>query len=116
MDDKTPDPDLLRKEKTRLRLIGLVVLLLGISGAGLVYWIGTRAEDSRVDDYEQAKQRSESRQLELLYGKSGDFVEGLSNAVKRPDIQAISIAVVATVIAGGCFYLGRPVDEDDETR
>jgi hypothetical protein len=101
----------LQREKARLRLIGLVVLVAGLSIAGLVYRRGTRSEDARVEQYEQAQARAESRQMQMLYGTSGGLMEDFLNALKRPGNQAMIIAAITGLIAGGCFYLGRPLPE-----
>ena len=105
------DRDSLRREKARLRKIGTIILLLGFSSAGLVYWIGTRAEDSRLDEYNRAAQSSESRQVGILYGKSGQVTADLLDDLKRPSAEALIIAAITIVMAGGCFYLSRPLDE-----
>ena len=105
------DSATLHREKARLRLIGVVVLVTGLSIAALVYWRGTRAEDARVEQYEQAQARAESRQMQMLYGTSGGLMEDFLNALKRPGNQALIIAGISGLIAGGCFYLGRPLPE-----
>jgi len=99
----------LNREKARLRLIGTVVLSLGLIGAGILYW--ARSRDANLDQYREAQARAETRQMELLYGSSGGLTEDLTNALKRPADQAIIIAVVSALIAAGCFYLGRPLPE-----
>jgi predicted TIM-barrel enzyme len=104
----------LHREKARLRLIGIIVLVLGLSIAGLVYWRGTRSADARVEQYEQAQARAESRQMQMLYGTSGGLMEDFLNALKRPGNQALIIAAITGLIAGGCFYLGRPLPEVEE--
>lgn len=109
------NPVSLHREKARLRWIGLVVLVVGIISAGLVYWLGTRSEDARLDQYEQAQTRAESRQMEMLYGTSGGLMEDFLNALKRPDNQALAIVGITGLIAAGCFYLGRPLAEGEET-
>jgi hypothetical protein len=120
VNDKTPDPDPSRKLRARLRQIGVVVLLLGIGSAGIVYWIGIRSADSTEDPllagYSEAQSRAESRQMGLLYGKSGVLIDDLCDDLKRPGTQAAIIAGVSALIAAGCFYLARPLDPDDEPR
>ena len=97
-----------------MRLIGIIVLILGLGSAGIVYWHGTRAEDPRLEQYEQAQARAESRQMQMLYGTSGGLMEDLMNALKRPGNQAVLIIVISGLVAGGCFYLGRPFPEAEE--
>ena len=103
----------LNREKARLRLIGIIILAVGLTSAGLVYWLGNRAQNARLDKYQQAQIRAESRQMQLLYGPSGGLTEDLTNALKRPGPQAVLIALFSGMIAAGCFYLGRPLPKDD---
>ena len=103
----------LNREKARLRLVGVIALAVGIIAAGLVYWLGTRAENAGVDQYRDAMNHSESRQMQLLYGTSGGIVEDILNGLKHPGNQALLILAIGGIIAAGCFYLGRPVLEED---
>ena len=116
MNDKTPDPVPSSKRRARFRIIGTVVLLLGIAGAGVVYWLGTRAPDYSDDLSMVGYNRAESRQMARLYGESGLMIEDLFNSLKRPGIQATIIATVTTLLAFGCFYLARFPENDDEPR
>jgi len=108
-------PESLHREKARLRKIGLIVILAGLTSAGLVYWLGTRPEDPALAEYRQSEERNASRQMETLYGTSGDVMHKLMNAMKRPGNQALAIIALTVVVSGGCFYLGRPFAEDQET-
>jgi hypothetical protein len=114
--DPQTSPSSLQREKTRLRWIGLVVLLVGFSSAGLVYWTGNRSEDSGLEQYKEAQTRAESRQMQMLYGTSGGVMEDFLNSLKRPGTQALAIAGITVLIAAGCFYLGRPLPGPDETQ
>jgi hypothetical protein len=105
------DRAVLNREKARLRLIGVVVLSLGLISAGILYWV--RSRDANLDQYREAQTRAETRQMQLMYGSSGGLAEDLTNALKRPADQAVIIAVVSGLIAAGCFYLGRPLPEND---
>ena len=60
--------------------------------------------------------KPEERQMEILYGKSGELIEDGSNDLKQPGTQAAIIAAVSVIIASGCFYFARSLDYDDETR
>ena len=115
VNDKTPTPDSSSKRRARrLRTIGLIVLVLGLGGAGLVYWLGTRSPDVMDDLSMVGFNKAQTRQMGMLYGKMGPAIEGWFDDLKRPGTQATIIAVVSTLIAAGCFYFARLLDHDDE--
>jgi hypothetical protein len=104
----------LHREKARLRKIGLIILLVGLCCAGLVYWIGNRPEDPALTEYQQSEERNARRQMESLYGTSGDVMHKLMDAMKRPGHQALAIIVLTAVVSSVCFYLGRRFPEDHQ--
>lgn len=114
--ESSPDAIALNREKARLRLTGVITLAVTLVTAGLVYWLGTRAENAGVDQYQDAVTHSESRQMQLLYGSSGGIVADILNGLKHPGNQALLILAVGGIIAAGCFYLGRPLPEEDGSK
>jgi flagellar basal body-associated protein FliL len=107
-----PNPS--RKQPKRLRTIGVIVLLLGLAGGGVVYWIGTHSSEPSEDELLPGNAKAESRQMEILYGKMGLLTVELSDALKQPGTQASIIATVSVLIAAGCFYFARLSDDDTE--
>ncbi|HUZ07915.1 MAG TPA: hypothetical protein VMV89_10565 [Candidatus Paceibacterota bacterium] len=105
-----------RRRARRLRIVGIIVLVLGIAGAGIVYWMGMRDADLSGDLSMVGFNKSEERQMAILYGKSGELIEDWSNDLKQPGTQAVSIAAFSVIIASGCFYFARLSDDDDATR
>ena len=97
-------------------MIGVVVLVLGLAGAGLVYWLGTRSADLSDDPSMQGYNRAATRQMGLLYGKQGLLIEEWSEDLKQPGTQATIIAAVSALMAAGCFYFARLSDSDGQTR
>ena len=91
-------------------------MLLGIVGAGIVYWLGTRSPDLSGDLSMTGYDKPERRQMAMLYGKQGQLIEDWSNDLKQPGTQAVIIIVAAVLVAGGCFYFARLWDYDDEAR
>jgi len=96
-------------------MIGVTVLVLGIAGAGILYWLRTRSPDVSGDLSMQGFNRAEQRQMGQLYGKQGLLIEQWSDDLKQPGTQAIIIIILSTAIAAGCFYFARLLDYDDET-
>ncbi len=110
------EPVSLAKRRARkLRIIGVIVLALGIAGSGIVYWLGTRSPDVSDDLSMTGYDRPAERQMEILYGKQGELIEDWSNDLKQPGTQAIIILVTTALITGGCFYFARLLDSE-ETR
>jgi flagellar basal body-associated protein FliL len=109
-------PDSSSKRSARLRLIGVIVLLLGIGGAGAVYWLGTRSPDVMDDLSMVGYNRARTRQMGMLYGKMGPVIEEWFDDLKQPGTQAEIIVVVSIFAAAGCFYFARLMGHDDEPR
>jgi len=59
--------------------------------------------------------KSEQRQMGILYGKQGELIENWTNDLKQPGTQAGIIAAAAMLITFGCFYFARLSDSEDET-
>jgi hypothetical protein len=110
-----PEPLSSSKRRARqLRIIGVIILLMGIIGAGIIYWMGTRSADLSGDLSMTGYNKPAERQMEILYGKQGELIEDWSNDLKQPGTQAIIIIVATVLIAGGCFYFAQLHDYDDE--
>jgi hypothetical protein len=107
---------IIRGKPARLRIIGVIVLLLGIGSAGAVYWIRTRSADLNDDPSMAGYYKIQSRQMGMLYGNMGLLIQDLLDDLKRPGTQAIIIIVVATIVSFGCFHFARWLDHDDEPR
>lgn len=96
-----------RRRVRRWRIAGVIVLLLGLAGAGAVYWLGTRTANLGDDLSMTGYSKAETRQMGLLYGQQGLLIEDLQNDLKQPGTQAIIIIIGATIIAAGVFYFAR---------
>ena len=103
----------LNREKARLRLAGIVILSVGLISAGMLYWL--RTENSNLDQIRASQAHAESRQMQLLYGRSGGLTADLSNLLKQPRAQALLIIGISALIAVGCFYLGQPIRQDEDS-
>ena len=116
MNGKAPSPDSSSKQRALLRIVGASLLLLGIGSACIVYWIGTRTADLSDDLSMERDNIAASRQMGILYGKMGLLIEDWSGQLKQPGTQAIIIVVVSTLVALGCFYFARLLENDDAER
>ena len=115
MNDKMPNSaSSARRRARQFKIIGIVILFLGIVSAGIVYWLGTRSPDVSDDLSMTGFNKPEERQMERLYGKQGELVEDWSDDLKQPGTQAVIIIVAAALVAGGCFYFARLLDYDAE--
>jgi hypothetical protein len=115
MEEKTSNPVSSSKRRARrLRISGVVVLVIGILGAGIVYWLGTRSPDVPDDLSMVGYNKPVERQMGILYGKQGELIEGLTDDLKQPGTQAIIIILTAALAAGCCFYFARLLDYDAE--
>jgi hypothetical protein len=110
------DTPLPRNKTRRLRVAGIIVLLLGFTTAGAVYWIRTHAGEPAEDELLAENTRAQSRQMGILYGRMGVLTQELFEDLKQPGTQACLIAAVSILAALGCFYVARLSDEDDEAR
>jgi uncharacterized protein YpmB len=96
----------------KLKIIGVVILILGIASAGILYWLETRAPDLSDDPAMLGFDRSQTRQMEMLYGKEGQLIEDWSNDLKQPGTQAVIIIIFSAIIASGFFYFARLPGDD----
>lgn len=104
------------RRPARLRLASVIVLALGIAGAGVVYWLGTRSPGMSDDLSMVGYNKAQTRQMEQLYGKSGLLIDEWFDDLKQPGTQATLIVAVSVLIAGGCFYVARLSADGDEAR
>jgi len=84
----------------------------GLGSAGVVYWLGSHAKDYADDLSMVGFNRAEERQMAILYGKQGQLIEDLENSLKQSGTQASLIAAAAAVIAIGCFYFARILEDE----
>jgi hypothetical protein len=103
-----------RQRARRLRLIGIIVLALGVGGAGVLYWLRTRSPDVSDNLSMVGFNRAETRQMGRLYGKQGLLIEQWSDDLKQPGTQAAIIAGFSVLVFAGCFYFARLLDYDDK--
>ena len=107
MNTLSPGRHSARGAGARLRTLGLLVLLLGLGGAGLVYWFGAPAEDLSDDVATARTSKKVDRAIEVNVGKMGLFMSDLMEDFQDPRTQAAAIAIASALAACGCFYFAR---------
>ena len=106
------NPNELRQARARLRKLGVIILLAGLTSAGLLFWIRHEPEDPNTSGYFYSRTRAESRQMGVVYGKSGRAMEDLLADLQKPGVHAGIIAFVSITVALGCFYFGQEPEEN----
>jgi hypothetical protein len=120
------DPTATRRSSSRhraaLNTVGIVVLILGLAGAGIVFAIGQKQSAGQVANTDGAWQddtlapgdsKSFSHDVQMYNGTMGLLVVkwwNLCDALKRPGSVAIMIAAGSAVVAGGCFMAAKRND------
>ena len=95
----------------RLRIAAVFVILLGVIGAETLYWFETRSADRAEDPAMMGNEKAQTRQLEVLYGKSNVALQEWVEEVKqRPGEQAAIVIGFAALLAGGCVYFASWLD------
>lgn len=94
----------------RLRAIGILVLVVGVAGAGLFYWIEARSAAPTMDDLMPGYSQARSRQIGIMMGDLGVTLIEWLDALKDPRTQAIIIAAVSALAALACFRVARLLD------
>ena len=97
----------------KLKIIGIIVLVLGIGGAGIVYWLGTRSDGLSDDISMLGYDKPRNLQMERMYGKWGDLTDDILDDLKQPGTQAFIIVAAAGLVAWGCFYDAGRMNIDD---
>lgn len=102
----------------QIRFLGVVVLLVGLVSAVLIYRSGEvlstqpdrRASHTAYEDRDfnlsLEDSKKATREMEIYYGKLGlVFVKGSGwlEKLKQPKPMAVSIAILSTLAASGCF-------------
>lgn len=115
MNSSAPEPDSSGKRRGRLRMAGVLILLLGLGGAGAVYWTGTPPEDWSSDPATARAYKTEARNIEINFGKAGLMMNDFMAELDRPGVQAGAIAALSILAASGCFWFAHWLERGDET-
>jgi hypothetical protein len=111
---ENPSTSGVRTRRVRqVRIVGLIVLLLGLGSAGGVYWLGTREPDLADDPMMLRYRKTTTRQMGLLFGRAGLMTDDATEALKRPGNQAVVIVAFSTIVSLGCFYFASWLESSD---
>lgn len=101
------------RKSRRLRIAGALVLVLGLVGAALLYWIGTRAPNLMDDPSMAGFDKAERRQMGELFGNDmGIVTKQLFDSLRQPGTQAKLLAALSVLVSAGCFWLARLTDQE----
>ena len=94
----------------RLRIIGTLVLLCGIAGAGVFYWNATRNAPPSLDEGAAGYERAREHQMGQMMGTLGVMTTKLMETVQTPGAEAIVIARSSALVAALCFRVAKLMD------
>ncbi len=129
MNDKSSRPRPSSRRQSTLTIVGVTVLVLGLSIASIVLVAGagrskaTGANGAPGDWQDSSLSIEDSkvstRDVEMYDGKLGMLALSVSNAFRQPESLAMIIATTSSLFALGCFYVSRRLSsvqspEDDD--
>jgi flagellar basal body-associated protein FliL len=103
-----------KKRARQLRAIAFVILLLGVVGGGVTYWMAPSPVDLSDDVATANTSKKVQRDIELQVGKMGLFTSDLIDDLQDPATRAEIIIGMAILVAAGCFYFARLLEYDDD--
>ena len=118
--------DALIRRRNALNLLGIVVLVFGIGGAGILYWTGKSRSPGQAMNRETTVEngwkdstlspddtKGSFRDAELLYGKVGalivSFWRRCEQFFSNPASGAAVIGLISAVLAFLCFLMAYRV-------
>jgi hypothetical protein len=111
-EELAPDSRAVRRQAARLRIVATLILVVGVAGAGVLYWIKTRDAAPTLEDLMPGSTAARERQVGIMLGTLGvNLLEGWAY-LQRPGSEAILIIAVAVVVALGCFRIAWVLEQD----
>jgi hypothetical protein len=98
------------KRSTRLRVAGTLVLVGGIAGACLFYWIQSHSAAPVLDEFVPGYTRAREHQMGVMMGTLGVVMAGWMDRLADPGPQAIIIAALAALVSALCFRVAWLMD------
>jgi hypothetical protein len=97
----------------RLRLIGRLILVAGLAGAGATYWVRTAYHEPTPEELIPGYAQATKRQMGILYGQTGAAFLELLQELGDPGPEAVLMAGASLFVAWRCFRAARPDAETD---
>jgi hypothetical protein len=94
----------------RLRLIGTLVLVVGLAAAPAVYWVETRSATPTLDELMPGYSEHRARLNAIQMGELVVTLLAMADAMKEPRAQALLIAGVSVLVAVCCFRIAPLLD------
>ncbi|MGD1018559.1 MAG: hypothetical protein ABSA12_04495 [Verrucomicrobiia bacterium] len=105
------------KRQSTLNIVGVIVLVVGLSTASIVLVMGAgRSTGPGVSgapgDWQDQSlsiedSKASSHDVEMYNGKLGLLALRVSNAFRQPESLAMIIATTSSLFALGCFFVSR---------
>jgi len=103
------------KRSDRLRAIGWFVLVLGLAGAAVFYWVTVRTMDPALNDMTAlGYSRSLRHGMGVMMGPFGLMLTEWQEGLMSPIGEALIIAICAALVSGYFFRVAWVLDAEDE--
>jgi hypothetical protein len=108
----------LTARRALLNYFGIFILLAGVGVGTFIYWRSLQAGSGNDDEdplHSQYDSRTYQRDVQMYVGTFGLIMDEWSRAAGKltePRPLAITIIVLSTVVAGGCFVAASRIPRD----
>lgn len=103
------------KRSDRLRAIGWVILVSGLFGAAIFYWVRSRSADVELDDLTAlGYTKSMQHGMGVMMGPLGGILTDWQHDLTSPLGLALMIAAGTALVAGYFFRVAWVIDADEE--
>ncbi len=101
------------KKSEQFRAIGTLILVCGVAGACVYYFVNARAAGPSMDDLLPGYTRARTREVGIMMGQFGVIMTDWTDALAQPGMQAVLIAGVCALIALYFFRAAWVMDDAD---
>ena len=102
-----------RTHSDRMRATGWVVLVGGLVGAAVFYWVQSRAADPALNDSTAlGYARSMQHEMGVMMGHFGLLLTQWQTALTTPLGEALTLAVCVALVAAYFFRVAWVIDQE----